>query len=91
MVFSSLEFLLRFLPAVLLLYLILPVRLKNPFLLIASLIFYAWGEPVYVALMVASCLVNTVLGLAIDRHRGTAAARTALVASIVANLLALGF
>ena len=91
MVFSSLEFLLRFLPAVLLLYSCLPGRLKNPFLLIASLFFYAWGEPVYVALMIASCLVNYVLGLAIDRYRETTAAKAALVVSIVANLLALGF
>ncbi len=91
MVFSSLEFLLRFLPAVLLLYFVLPGRLKNLFLLIASLFFYAWGEPVYVALMIVSCLVNYVLGLAIDRYRGAMAAKAALVASIVANLLALGF
>ena len=91
MVFSNLEFLLRFLPAVLLLYFVLPGRLKNPFLLIASLFFYAWGEPVYVVLMIASCLVNYVLGLAVDRYRGTTVSRTALVASIVANLLALGF
>ena len=91
MVFSSLEFLLRFLPAVLLLYSCLPGRLKNPFLLIASLFFYAWGEPVYVALMIASCLVNYVLGLAIDRYRETTAAKAALVVSIIANLLALGF
>ena len=91
MVFSSLEFLLRFLPAVLLLYFCLPGRLKNPFLLIASLFFYAWGEPVYVALMIASCLVNYVLGLAIDRYRETTAAKAALVVSIIANLLALGF
>lgn len=91
MVFSSLEFLLRFLPAVLLLYFCLPGRLKNPFLLIASLFFYAWGEPVYVALMIASCLVNYVLGLAIDRYREATAAKAALVVSIIANLLALGF
>ena len=91
MVFSSLEFLLRFLPAVLLVYWCLPRRLKNPFLLVASLFFYAWGEPVYVALMIASCVVNYALGLAIDRYRGTTTATAALVASIVANLLALGF
>jgi len=91
MVFSSLEFLLRFLPAVLLLYFVVPARLKNPFLLIASLFFYAWGEPVYVVLMIVSCFVNYVLGLAIDRYKGATAAKAALVASIVANLLALGF
>jgi alginate O-acetyltransferase complex protein AlgI len=91
MVFSSLEFLLRFLPAVLLIYFCLPGRLKNPFLLIASLFFYAWGEPVYVALMIASCIANYALGLVIDRYRSTTAAKAALIAAVVANLLALGF
>jgi len=91
MVFSSLEFLLRFLPAVLLGYFVLPGRLRNPFLLIASLFFYAWGEPVHVVLMVASCGANYALGLTIARYRGAAAAKAAFVAAIVANLLALGF
>ena len=91
MVFSSLEFLLRFLPAVLLVYFCLPGRLKTPFLLIASLFFYAWGEPVYVALMIVSCLVNYALGLAVDRYRVTTASKAAFVAAIVANLLTLGF
>jgi alginate O-acetyltransferase complex protein AlgI len=91
MVFSSLEFLLRFLPAVLLLYFVVPGRFKNLFLLIASLFFYAWGEPVYVALMIVSCLVNYLLGIAVDRSRGTPTAKAALIVSIVTNLLALGF
>jgi alginate O-acetyltransferase complex protein AlgI len=86
MVFSSLEFLLRFLPAVLALYFIVPHKRKNLFLLAASLVFYAWGEPVYVGLMIASCIVNYFLGLAIDRHRGTAGAKAALVSAIVVNL-----
>ena len=47
MVFSSLLFLFRFLPAVLLLYYIVPDRFKNLVLLVVSLVFYAWGEPVY--------------------------------------------
>ena len=64
---------------------------QDPFLLAASLFFYAWGEPVYVALMIVSCLVNYLLGLAIDRYRGTTTAKSALVVAIVANLLALGF
>jgi alginate O-acetyltransferase complex protein AlgI len=91
MVFSSLEFLLRFLPLVLLLYFAVPRRLKNPVLLIASLFFYAWGEPVYVVLMMVSCLVNYALGLLIDRNRGRTTAKTALAVAVVANLLALGF
>ena len=91
MVFSSLEFLLRFLPLVLLLYFVVPGKFKNLLLLVASLIFYAWGEPVYVLLMIASCVVNYVLGRAIDRNRGTPAAKAVLVASVVVNLSLLGF
>ena len=54
MLFSSIPFLYYFLPCVLLLYFLTPKRLKNAVLLLASLIFYAWGEPLYVLLMVAS-------------------------------------
>jgi len=91
MVFSSLEFLLRFLPAVLLLYLIVPAKLRNPVLLIASMCFYAWGEPVYLALIVASSVVNYALGLAIDRHRNPPASKKLLVVSAIVNLSVLGF
>jgi alginate O-acetyltransferase complex protein AlgI len=86
MVFSSLEFLLRFLPAVLALYFVLPGRFKNPFLLASSLVFYAWGEPVYVGLMIGSCIVNYVLGLAIDRYRGKPGAKVALISALAVNL-----
>ena len=54
MVFSSLNFLLIFLPIVLLLHSVLPFKYKNIVLLAASIIFYAWGEPVYVILMILS-------------------------------------
>ena len=72
MVFSSLTFLFLFLPLVLLLYYILPgIRAKNILLLIASLLFYAWGEPVYVFLMVATALINWAFGLLMERgHKG---------------------
>ena len=63
MVFSSLTFLFLFLPLVLLLYYILPgIRAKNILLLVASLLFYAWGEPVYILLMILSVLVNWLAG-----------------------------
>jgi len=91
MVFSSLEFLLRFLPAILLLYFVAPQRLKNPLLLVGSLFFYAWGEPVYVVLMVASCAVNYFLANAIDRYRGSRKSTAALVASVAVSLLLFGF
>ena len=54
MLFSSIPFLFYFLPAVLIVYLLLPRQLRNGFLLLASLLFYAWGEPSYVVLMVAA-------------------------------------
>ncbi len=62
MVFSSVTFLLYFLPAVLLVYFLVPNSLKNAVLLFASLLFYAWGEPVYVFLMLISIGVNYCFG-----------------------------
>ena len=67
MVFSSTIFLCVYLPAVLGLYYICPEKLKNGFLLFASLVFYAWGEPVYVLLMVFSIAVNYVFGLLMEK------------------------
>ena len=63
MVFSSLHFLYLFLPAVLLLHRLVPKRFKNPVLLVASVYFYAWGEPVYVGLMLFSVAWNYLTGL----------------------------
>lgn len=88
MVFSSLEFLCVFLPVVLVLYSIVPgLRVKNALLIIASLAFYAYGEPVYVLLMLGSVLVNYVLALLIGRsgHRPIAK-KAVMVLDIVANL-----
>ena len=72
MVFSSFVFLLVFLPIVLLLYYICPRRLRNLVLLFASLIFYAWGEPVYVLIMLFSTVfdyTNGQIGRASCRER----------------------
>jgi alginate O-acetyltransferase complex protein AlgI len=91
MVFSSLEFLFLFLPVVLALYFAVPMRFKNLLLLAGSLFFYAWGEPVYVVLMVVSIVVNYFLALAIERRRGAPGARVAVVASIVISLGFLAF
>ena len=68
MVFSSPIFLFAFLPLVLAGYYLLDRRFKNGFLLIASLLFYAWGEPDFVFVMVGSILVNHGFALAIDRN-----------------------
>lgn len=69
MVFSSLFFLFIFLPLVLLLYYLVPHRQRNFILFIASLIFYAWGEPLYIFLMFFSIVVNYTFGLLLAAHR----------------------
>ncbi len=63
MLFSSILFLFTFLPVTLILYYLAPGKLKNVVLLAASLVFYAWGEPVYVLLMIFSILFNYVIGM----------------------------
>ena len=95
MLFSSIEFLFLFLPIVLAGYYVLPFRfgLKNAWLLAASLFFYAWGEPRFVFVMVASIAFNyfAALGLEALRTRGkTAAARWLLAAAVAGNLLLIG-
>ena len=90
MVFSSLVFLYLFLPLCLLLYFAFPqMKVKNAVLIVASLVFYAWGEPIYILLMIASALVNYVFGLLIYRCRGGSQQRPLLIASVVINLFAL--
>lgn len=67
MIFSSIEFLLCFLPLFLLLYGVTPKRMKNMILLLGSLVFYAFGEPDYLLLLMISVLVNYFLGLHLAR------------------------
>jgi alginate O-acetyltransferase complex protein AlgI len=90
MVFSSLNFLFLFLPLVLILYFAAPRSLRNGILFFFSLIFYAWGEPVYVCLMIFSTVLDYTTGFLVDKHRGTGKAKLALLASIVVNLTLLG-
>jgi alginate O-acetyltransferase complex protein AlgI len=86
MVFSSLFFLFVFLPLVLLVYYTAPRRYRNFILFIASLIFYAWGEPIYILLMFLSIIINYTLGLLITRYReNKKIARPALFSSILIN------
>ena len=87
MVFSSIEFLFVFMPAVLLFYYILPGRFKNIFLLIANLVFYAYGEPFYVLLMLASVIVNFFAGKIIQKARQP---KVWLAFFMTVNMLALG-
>ena len=85
MVFSSLIFLFRFLPAVLLLYFISPRRLRNLVLLIVSLFFYAWGEPVYIILMLVSIMTSYLGGLFIGIFQSRGRDRAAKVTLIVSG------
>ena len=88
MVFSSLIFLVIFLPITLLVYYIAPTKLRNLWLLIVSLIFYSWGEPVYILLMLFSIMLNYVSGLAIstvDKEK-TGKRKAILALSVVINI-----
>ncbi len=71
MLFSSIPFLYYFLPCVLLLYFIVPKGMKNFVLFSASLVFYAWGEPKYVLLMLLSITCGYVFGLLMDKYRSS--------------------
>ena len=86
MLFSSVPFLYYFLPATLLLYLVAPRCLKNAVLLLVSLVFYAWGEPRYIAVMLASVALGYVFGLLIERFRGRRAAKVFLALSVASSL-----
>ena len=87
MVFSSNIFLFFFLPAVLTVYYLAPRRCRNAVLLLSSLIFYGWGEPRYLLLMLAVITLNYVSGLMIaSRREGGASAKAALTWAVVLNL-----
>ncbi len=86
MVFSSLIFLYVFMPAVLLLYYLMPRRGRNAVLLFFSIVFYAWGEPVYVLGIIASVVINFLFGLALDKHKS----KLLLAVNIIINLGFLG-
>lgn len=87
MLFSSIEFLYYFLPVVMILYFIVPMKAKNSVLLLSSLLFYAWGEPTYVFLMIAVILVGYLFGLGMT----TKYKKVCLVGSIVCLLAILGY
>ena len=94
MVFSSITFLFAFLPIVLLVYYISPRFLKNFVLMLFSLLFYAWGEPKYVFVMIASILVGYIGGIMVDKFMckdNVKMAKLAVVMSVVINLGVLFF
>lgn len=91
MVFASVPFLFVFLPAVLAAYFLCPRRWHNAVLLVFSLFFYAWGEPVYILLMLSSITVSFLAGRALGRAHTPARRRAVLSASVAYHLLTLGF
>ena len=92
MLFSSNTFLFGFLPAVVVLYYLCPRRCRNVLLLVSSLIFYGWGEPKYVLLMLVSILLNYFCGLAAARQQSRQrSVRGVLIVGMALNLGMLGF
>ena len=93
MVFSSLLFLFMYLPIVLILYYLCPRRWRNLLLFIVNLIFYGWGEPIFVTLMIFSTIVDYTCGYFINKYRETnkKKAKGFLIASVCINLSLLGF
>lgn len=91
MLFSSIPFLYYFLPLLLVIYFLVPKKGKNPVLLIASLFFYFYGEPVYVLLMIGACLSAYIHGLLIHRLRGSIWSKVFLWSSVITSLSLLGF
>ena len=89
MVFSSLVFLWLFLPFTLIVnYLLKNIQVRNTFLLLMSLLFYAWGEPRYVVLMIISILINYTIGLQIGRNNKP---KFWVAVGVVFNLSFLGY
>lgn len=86
MLFSSIPFLYYFLPLVLAVYFLTPAHFRNAVLLLASLIFYAWGEPKYVLLMLASILSGYGFGLLQERYRGQKGAKLVCGLSVAVSL-----
>ncbi len=93
MVFSSTPFLFIYLPIVLAVYYLVPRRGRNVWLFAVNLVFYGWGEPAYLFLMLFSIALNYAAGLLIVRFRSGAPQRTKriLVADIAANIAMLAF
>ena len=86
MLFSSVPFLYYFLPAVILCYFLVPKGLKNTVLLVFSLAFYAWGEPKYVLLMLATIALFYICGLAIGKANTQSLKKLWLLVSVVVGV-----
>ena len=93
MVFSSLLFMFQYLPVVLAVYYFVPTRWRNVWLFAVNLVFYGWGEPVYVLLMVFSMAINFAAGFLVEKYKHTdrRRAKAWLTVDVVVNLALLGF
>ncbi|MDO4283337.1 MAG: MBOAT family O-acyltransferase [Clostridia bacterium] len=91
MLFSSLLFLFRFLPLVLIAYYIVPKSYRNLILLVFSLAFYAWGEPIYIFLMLASILVSYTGGSLIDHFKQKGKIKKAKVTLMISAIISISF
>ncbi|MBS4194335.1 MBOAT family O-acyltransferase [Lederbergia citri] len=91
MVFSSIVFLFVFLPITLFIYYLSHRKMKNLLLLILSLIFYAWGEPIYILLMLLSAVMDYLHGLLIAKFKGKVFAKLFLLSSLIFNIGLLSF
>ena len=92
MLFSSLVFIWYFLPIVFLAYLCIPgIRAKNLLLLVSSILFYAWGEPKYVVLMLISIAINYTFGMLLDGAKKKEGRRILMALCLVINLGLLGY
>lgn len=86
MLFSSIPFLYYFLPITLILYYAVPKSVKNVVLLLASLVFYGWGEPSYVFIMIGSITVGYVTGILLEKIQKTTLKKVVLIVSLVISL-----
>jgi len=91
MIFSSITFLFYFLPIVVVVYFVTPMpkgsnHLRNLVILVSSLVFYAWAEPVFVLIMIGQCVSSWALALLIDKYRGRALSKYIMILSISIDL-----
>ena len=86
MVFSSISFLYYFLPILLLIYFLVPSKFRNIVLLVFSLIFYFYGEPKYIWILILSCIINYIFGLLIEKNLHKKFAKIYLILAVIINL-----
>ena len=91
MLFSSIPFLYYFLPVVLIVYYMVPKPSKNMVLLLASLVFYGWGEPAYAFLMILSIGLGYVFGILIEKFKNTPWAKVCMIISVTVSVGILGY